>query len=52
MPSTLANVLSRVDRFCDADVKLIHEFYYWMKDSQISEAYQKNNFKAIINFSE
>ncbi|HXG07750.1 MAG TPA: site-specific integrase, partial [Nitrososphaera sp.] len=34
-----------------ANGSLIQEFYLWMKDNQSSEAHQKNNLKAVMNFT-
>jgi integrase/recombinase XerD len=53
MPSTLASVLVRVsDLKNQVNAQLIQTFYQWMKENQKSEAYQKNNIKAITNFAE
>ncbi len=53
MPATLASVLAHVGELKnEANAALIQEFYQWMKENQKSEAYQKNNLKAITNFAE
>src|SRR5690606_19873194 len=54
MPATLATILKGLDELQKEDAangSLIQEFYLWMKDNQSSEAHQKNNLKAIMNFA-
>ncbi len=54
MPSTLATILKGLYELQKEDAvngSLIHEFYQWMRENESSEAHQKNNLKAIINFT-
>lgn len=51
LPRLLA-VLQDMERKSSADSSLIGEFLTYMKDNQKSEAYIKNNIKAIINFAQ
>lgn len=53
MPSSLKTVLLHVGELKnESNAQLLQAFYEWMKDNQKSEAYQKNNLKAITNFAE
>lgn len=53
MPSSLKSVLLHVGELKNqANFLQIQTFYEWMRENQKSEAYQKNNLKAITNFAE
>jgi site-specific recombinase XerD len=53
MTATLANVLSHVSSLQHRDnAALVNDFYAWMKENDKSEAYIKNNLKAIVNFAQ
>jgi len=53
MPETLSSVLSKVTTKIENkfNADLIDEFYSFMKSNGTSEAYQKSNLKALINFA-
>jgi integrase/recombinase XerD len=53
MPATLQNVLSHVQGLQNrSNAAIVQEFYEWMKENDKSEAYRKNNVKAITHFAE
>jgi hypothetical protein len=53
LPETLSSVLSKVTTKIQnkLNAALIDEFYFFMKSNGSSEAYQKSNLKALINFA-
>ncbi len=60
MPVTLATVLRGLEtpanekdrRISASNASLIRDFYLWMKENDKSEAYMKNQLKAMINFAQ
>lgn len=53
MATTLAKVLSNVSGLQHrGNAALVEDFYRWMRENDRSEAYIKNNLKAVINFAQ
>lgn len=55
MPTSLQRVLTTIESMDEknaSDAALLRDFQGWMADNQKSEAYIKNNLKAIINFTQ